>query len=193
VIEDLPSDLDLTQLPGMVGEYRNEGLGRVIYNPEFLNYKEDATWDYKLIKTEKFGKDNSNGEGQRSAIDISKLNTGLGKILAKKHNDLLTEQKIGEQILKVIHDEPAFLEKRISKSQWGEIRKRALRAKNMDTLLENLFKPKEGYLVHGVAAEKIWDKKGGKSRKSLRRVIEQNKDLGTEFVAKLAAELAKKL
>ena len=46
--------------------------------------------------------------------------------------------------------------------------------------------------MHGVADEKIWGKNKGKRRKTLLKIIEENKNLGTEFTAKLASEIAKK-
>lgn len=204
VFEDIPSDLDVNQLPKMVGEYRNEGLGRVIYNPEFLNYKKDATWDFELnrekIEEHKKIKELSLDdqikliERKIETVDNSEVKSDIGKILKEKFKEVNNELLIGLNILKTLRSEErdALLDKKITKSQWGEIRKRAVHAKNMDTLWEELFEPKEGYLVHGVAAEKIWDKNRGKSRKALRRIIKQNKELGTKFVAKLAAEIVKK-
>jgi butyrate kinase len=58
---------------------------------------------------------------------------------------------------------------------------------------EELFAPITGYLTHGVAAERVWDKNRGARRIALRKVIDVNKELGTKFVARLAADMAKSI
>ncbi len=177
-------------LPQQVGHYRTEGLGRVLYNPIFLEYGENGLWKYKAKESE-----NNNGTfvtiPDDSAINVS---TPLGQYLKKKCQESDNELAVGRAVLNVFFStEGNILQDRtITPSQWGAIRSFAMQAKDIDDLDKKLFDDEKGYLCHGVAAERIWDKQRGKRRKTLKRVIKNNKELGTAFVAKLAAEMAKK-
>ena len=109
----------------------------------------------------------------------------------------------------------------ITKTQWGAIRAKATAANNVEDILVKLYSEyvkdqivnvlnnqvldneienicrensdDAGFLMHGVAAERIWNKNNGRSRKKLLKIIVRNYSLGTTFVAKFAAEMAKKV
>ena len=98
--------------------------------------------------------------------------------------------KIGEAVIKVL-DNVTLNHKKITPSQWGAIRTKATNATSIDALITELFEPETGYLTHGVAAERVWEKNRGKRREELLRIIIANKNLGTAFVARLAADMAK--
>jgi hypothetical protein len=179
-------NIDVDNLPKFVGEYQNEGFGRVIYNPEFLKYKtdENGIWDYGLSEYPKDDK----------GTDEIPVSSSLGKFLKVKSEDEKKELEIGQKIIEVFNskDGEILLDDKITKSQWGGIRNFATQAKSNEDLWNKLFDEKDGYLMHGVADEKIWGKYKGKRRKALSQIIEENRNLGTQFVAKLAAEIAKK-
>lgn len=171
-------------LPKIVGVHQNEGFGRVIYNPEFLKYEDNGIWIFDISE---YPKDNM-------MPDNTPVNSTLGKFLQAKSKEERNELSIGEKIIKLFDskDGKTLLDDRITKSQWGSIRTLATQAKSYEDLKNSLFDEKIGYLTHGVADEKIWGKNKGMRRKALSRIIEENRDLGTQFVAKFAAEIAKK-
>jgi len=257
VIEN-PGNIDATKLPEIVGEYQNEGFGRVIYNPKFLEFDKSGIWEFKWeIKTPKEDEDKKETltiNERIESLEKLKLNSVIGDFVKSKAIEDFKDLRIGEKILEVFkyeEDHKAVLldakikkdksgkevkEYYITKSQWGNIRSLATQAKDIDELNEKLFgsansgkitsfridndelfkKDKiafykkmfddlinrvltsakkdenNGFLMHGVADEKIWGKKNGERRKALAKIIEENRELGTQFVAKFAAEIAKK-
>ncbi|MEA3448147.1 MAG: hypothetical protein U9Q98_06820 [Bacteroidota bacterium] len=195
MVFDLDEEVSIDDLPTSVGEYQAEGMGRVIYNPEFLVFNEEGISDIKFKDIKK-----GNDENSDNKTDKVLTHTKLGNLLAAKRKELNEEKEIGEKIHDVLtsDDYQMFFDKDISNSQWGEIRSMATQEKDIEELIFELFgevhkktKNNNGYLMHGVAAEKVWDKKGGSRRNKLFEVIDKNKNLGTEFVAKLAAEIPK--
>jgi hypothetical protein len=196
VVIELKDDVKVENLPRQVGEYNAEGLGRVIYNPEFLEYNENenGVWKFRLEEIIDEVKENKNISIDK--LKKTNLQTKLAKFLKDKALDTNKELKIGKKILEILKEdeknEKILLDNEITNSQWGAIRSYATLAKDVDDLVKKLFDTEEGYLTHGVAYEKIWGKQKDKRIKALKRIIEDNKDLGTDFVAKLASEIAKK-
>jgi len=184
----------------IVGEYVAEGLGRVIFNPEFLEAKDDGTWKLKLTEYKAPEPDK-----------IKPETTPLGTFLKKKKESADIDLEIGKAIQDFIKNNKSEFEN-ISTSQWGGIRAIATHAKDTDVLYKELFetekkdknsetekkdkKPKNnGFLMHGVAADEYWSpkrieilkKEVGKEVGEEVKVIK----LGTKYIAKLAAEMAK--
>ena len=145
-----------------VGSYRNEGFGKVIYNPDFLGVKPNA-----------------NGEA-RYTIEESKDKKDLKLICPSiKGNALLTyledQKQKADMELDVYTKVNQFVDKYSKKflvesfaSQWGTIRSIAMKwHKKEDLNRELLDKPverngkviNEAYLVHGVAKDK-WEESG---------------------------------
>jgi len=183
VIETI-ENIDVDKLPKFVGEYQNEGFGRVIFNPEFLEFGTDGIWSFNL------------SEYPKANVITNKIGvtSDLGKFLKSKLEVDENELEIGQKIIEVFDssDGKILSDNKITKSQWGNIRTIATKAINVEEIKEKLFSEKIGYLTHGVAYEKIWSKNNDRPLKALKRVIEQNRELGTQFVAKFAAEIAKK-
>jgi CRISPR/Cas system CSM-associated protein Csm3 (group 7 of RAMP superfamily) len=181
-------NINIENLPKQVGEYQSEGFGRIIYNPEFLNFDVDGKW---IFEWKNEPEENSETKPEPTKVPISSI---LGKFLMKKNENDEIELKIGKEILNVFSSENGkiLLDDKITKSQWGGIRSKATLAKNIDDLDAELFKPETGFLMHGVAYEKIWSKHKDKRINALKTIIKENKELGIKFVAKLAAEIAKK-
>jgi len=185
IIINLNEDIDVSKLKTQVGEYNAEGLGRVIYNPEFLEVDDKGLWTFKVKKIEQKQKNKS------VEYKEIKTSTTLGGFLHAKLAEENKDLAIGKAVIDVIEKAPKLTHKEITKSQWGGIRTKATNESDIDELMDELFKDKTGYLVHGVAAEKIWDKNRGARRKALKEVIEKNRKLGTKFVARLASDIAK--
>ncbi len=172
---------DVSSLPPQVGEYRQDGLGRVIYNPDFLQADAEGKWNMKLEKYKE----------EETSFEKSPINTALGKLLTKKKAEMDADHKIGKAILKAMEKYKDDF-KKVTRSQWGVIRQYASEYKKVDELMAFLFgsDTQEGLLNKGVAAERIWDKNG--NRNKLQKILIDNRGLGTRFIAKFAAEMAKK-
>ncbi|WP_241349827.1 hypothetical protein [Belliella filtrata] len=182
-----------TTSENFVGHYQAEGLGKVIYNPIFLQ---------------------SNGSEKESPFKIEldskpepvfkkgKKNTDLAKFLEKqkeqKDSELLTSQLVTEYVYQFVPDKFKSL-KDVSPSQWGNIRSIASRSKDTDEMKSLLYEGKEAYLKHGVAYEKCWGKNNETRLNNLKKIIGAVEEKSSDhtkvdlkvFVAKFAAEMAK--
>ena len=183
IVINLKDDIDVLSLKTQVGEYTAEGLGRVIYNPEFLKADNEGKWLFIVKEIEKKIKVLK----KPNKIETS---TKLGGFLHNKLKDENIELKIGKAVIDVI-DNKTLTHKDITKSQWGAIRTKATNAKDIESLMKELFVGSDAFLNHGVSAERIWDKNRGDRRIALEKVIKDNKELGTKFVARLASDIAK--
>jgi len=171
IIDTRGENIEISRLKTQVGEHIAEGLGRIIYNPELTDENK------KLLDSIK--------------LDDIKTSTFLGDFLHSKLKLEDIDLKIGEAVIAVIDANKLLTHKDITPSQWGGIRTKATNAKNLDLLIKELFEKSEGYLTHGVADENIWGKNRGARREALLKVINDNRELGTKFVARLAADMAK--
>lgn len=167
-----------------VGEYQAEGLGRIIYNPEFLKGNEsDGDWTFDLFKEP--NKPDNKGDNKQPDSKEPEPTTDLGKFLnglkEQKYKDLAISKAVQSEL-----DSTTEGLKEISPSQWGGVRAYATKAKNVEELRADLF---EDFLTHGVSAEKYWDK--DRNRETLRQIFERNIDHGTSFLVKYSAEMAK--
>lgn len=131
-----------------LGEYQAEGLGRVIYNPAFLDgFKDSGVWKFEP-------KDNGNKDStEEKQIDNNTpnpVNTHLGRFLKVQLDVKTHELKLSENIHLSIHekkeDKPGEYKftqelrtKNVSSSQWGNIRQESLNALNLETLVIKLF------------------------------------------------------
>lgn len=158
-----------------VGEYQAEGLGRVIYNPAFLDgYKESGEWNFKINTPPK--PDDSEESKQ----------TPLGDFLRKLQKSKKEELDISKAVHETLTLEVSKELMKITPSQWGGIRAYAENTKDIGVLEEQIFKD---FISHGVALERYWSK-GGRIQK-LQKIFDDNKQHGTTFFAKYAAEMAK--
>jgi hypothetical protein len=144
-----------------VGEYWNEGFGKVIFNPDFLEAEEGkngrAKYKYKADKPEKEKAPKTLPQSETKLI-IDENDSILIKYLKHQNNREISEQNI----LKKVND---FVTKHRNRfqddqfaSQWGTIRSMAMQSSDRQELANTLFQPPEGYLVHGDAKYK-WDQK----------------------------------
>jgi len=169
-----------------VGEYLNEGLGRIIINPNFLENNGD------LLKTElselTIDNDNEKPKSQSNSILFSTLD----RINKEKRNEINIAEQVNETLAQLKKDKYSSLLK-ISSSQWGAIRAYATKAENLVDLKNKLFDSNIGYLTHGVASKRYWDKNGNSDKLKEIMFGDAQKELGLDFVVKLSAEIAKKV
>lgn len=168
-----------------IGLHTAEGLGRVIYNPKFLEESNElpkAKLQFKNSENKKYNK-----------ADKKEPTTLLTKFLVNqkelKDNELLISKAIHE----LIYSETPEIKKlvKISSSQWGGIRAYATKTQDINKLEKQLFDKDNGYLTHGVADEKYWGKNRGVNIKNFKHIFDENSKYGTVFIAKFAAEMAK--
>ncbi|RMG30494.1 MAG: hypothetical protein D6732_16150 [Methanobacteriota archaeon] len=189
---DTPVD-DVSALPAMVGGYINEGLGRVIYNPEFLDSDVDGRLklEFKVYKL----------NGQAIDVDVKagqdKVSTPLAEFLVQQREERVAEIAVRKEVKSFIDRFGKKFMGKISSSQWGQIRERALRLKEWDRIKDELFgREMDGYLYKGVA-KKYWDGLNVLFQKEVEKLFEGerpvlDKQYGYLFLGVLAGEMAKK-
>ena len=165
----------------VVGNFQAEGLGKVLYNPAFLDGNMDGRSKVCFVKSLKRDYQTQDAE--------TKLSKYLTKLMAENSNEI----KISEAIQGLVYSDDKSIRnmKKISSSQWGGIRTYATKAKNIDELRHQLFDDKTGYLTHGVADEKYWGANRGANLNAFKSIFDESKGYGTQFIAKFAAEMAK--
>ena len=181
-----------------VGVYRNEGFGRVIYNPEFLDAADGATNGQAKFKLED-GEKEAKETKKPTLIPAEKINNSP---LLKYINHAIRTKEEDEYIRKEVNEFVGKNEKNFEggrfASQWGAIRTIAMQYKDGKVIKDKLFVQAEdkkncGYLVHGVAKDK-WDKCGCK--KALEDFIKEMDESGygditAKALINLASEMAK--
>jgi len=186
---------DISKIEEGVGEYQNEGLGNVILNPIFLQ-DDDAKIKTKIkTKNDKNDKKSTNQKLKKDSNNI------IEKWLIHQRELEKKEKAIYENVKK-FSDEYKNKFKKITASQWGQIRAIATEAKNFEELKKKLFKEvtttsedgktrsedrqNSGFLEHGQKA-KDWN--AGKS--ILEKNLDENKKFGTEYCVVLATQMQK--
>jgi hypothetical protein len=206
------------QLPSYVGSYQNEGFGKVIFNPHFLEAKcgSNGLAQYSIKETEYTQQQKNTGSEIPS--DVSNA-TPLIQYLVQKAKLAEASAYIYETVNKFVDNYGHLFKNESFASQWGNIRNIAMGCSNTDELIWELFdrttiehhyatatdpveedrKVKIAYLNHGVAMEK-WKYRDIDRIKYLRSFIEEaknkerelNVELTIEAVVNLASEMAKK-
>lgn len=164
-----------------VGAYCNEGFGKVVYNPCFLNAKSDGRTTFTFREVARDVAD--------CAQEKDLPHTPLMELLDAR-------KKVEEQEYGIYESVNAFVEQYGSRfknaafaSQWGTIRSIAMAHADEGKLMDELFKEPRGYLVHGTAKDK-WAEKG---RLSLLRdfCVNTSHGLLQRALVNLASEMAK--
>lgn len=194
-----------SQLPSYVGNYKNEGFGKVIYGWNLLQ-KAGENGQTALQLTHK----------TRAQVTETRAleGTPLLSFLARKKHKNSSSVYIYEQVNNFVSKyKPLFSQGKFS-AQWGAIRSIALQHATMNKILLELFDKKElkkrepsptdprteviesiGYITHGIKAK---DWKAKQRDRILREFIEQmgnNQeygDLSQRALVNLASEMAKK-
>lgn len=160
-------DATTTSKEFFVGHHQAEGLGKVVYNPIFLESKaKEVTSPFKI-----------NLDGKANSIyKEGKVITPLAEFLKKQKNhktiELLTSELVTEYVYAKVLKEFKSL-KDVSSSQWGNIRSISSRAKNVIDLKNKLYDGKDAYLKHGVAYENCWGKNGESRLNNLKKIISE--------------------
>lgn len=173
-----------------VGVYRNEGFGKVIYNPAFLDVKEK-----------------SNGEATTKIIvpfADSKEPTETPVLEGTPLLDFVRRKRDRQSAMRFIYEKVnAFVSgngnafnsggERFA-SQWGAIRGIAQRKKDYNAIWDELFEA-NGYLVHGVAEEQ-WRKRRRIDllKEFVKEIHDEGRlygDLTSEALVNLSSEMAK--
>lgn len=167
-----------------VGSYRNEGFGRVIYNPQFLSADSMGIAKHGIIKTEK---KTNNKKPTKTDYLLSK--GGLLKFLGKQYEAEQEEKEIYKKVNKWIGDNKHSFKGQQFASQWGTIRSLAMQHKEWNVLKDKLYGNEEAYLCHGVAADKWKERK----RLEVFKSFCEDDDITNKRMAiiNLAAEMAK--
>lgn len=165
-----------------VGAFLNEGFGKVIFNPDFLDATPDTNGQakVKLLSADKGDKN----YGERKS-------TVLTKFLENEQKLEKADSDIYQKVNKFVKEYEVLFKDREFASQWGEIRSIAAGCKSKADLANKLYNTADSYLKHGVAAQK-WDERG-----RLAKLQDFVKECGDDTAApraviQLAAEMAKK-
>jgi len=203
------------ELPTYVGAFRNEGFGRVIFNPEFLEPAPGTNGKAKI----QFAKDESKEtkDSSEGIVDIP-ASSPLMKYLGTQYYRSQANAYIYKAVNEFVNQHGKDFKGDSFASQWGAIRAIAMKCHNVDDLTLELFTkevivhhtatstdPEDedrrkniAYLGHGIAMEK-WTLRGKNRIALLKNFIKDAKekgkkyhmDLTVEAVVNLASEMAK--
>lgn len=200
--------MECPTVSGYIGNYCNEGFGRVIYNAPFLTGDtKTARAEWKLLKSEENVSKKIVKEAEK--LEISHSDSALLAHIKAQFNQTLEEQQIFNLVNNWIHGNNdknwrLFKAKKFA-SQWGTIRSIATR-RLMDgentgrfaDIAKELFHKEDnkeqcGYLCHGVAGPN-WEENGRLT--AFKRFVDEDlKTLSEEkkclAIINLAAEMAK--
>lgn len=170
------------KIKSYIGNYNNEGFGKVIYNPEFLEFKEGGEAVYSLKDSENIKEDDINPSKK-----CNQPNSIFGVLMERKAVED-KEEAIYTLVNKWVEDNKKRFASEAFASQWGKIRSLAMQG----DIYNRLFAKETGYLKHGIGEEK-WNKGG---RKKLLETFVNDKKLETDkdrcmAVVNLASEMAK--
>jgi hypothetical protein len=162
-----------------VGSYKNEGFGKVIYNPVFLAVKSDEQGKALFTLEEKKQEVKPTGNAPRpNSILVDFLSSK--KIIAESN----------QSVYQVVQQEVGYLEQFFTKgkfaSQWGSIRSLAMITSDSQRLINVI----DAFLDHGVAKDK-WEEQNRKGRLDAFMLQHVNEDLQSIMI-NLASEMAKR-
>lgn len=163
-----------------VGSYKNEGFGKVIYNPDFLQAEPDGKAKYKLNEAKE------PKEPEPQEID-TKGNTLLNYLVGRKN-----KEKESNDVYKIVNEwikdygDTLFKGKEKFASQWGTIRAFAMANQLNDKIVSQI----EEYISHGVKAEDWLGNRRDKLKEFM--TAHKNNNNFREMMVNLAAQMAKK-
>ncbi len=191
-------------LPSYIGNYRNEGFGKVIYGWNLL--QEAGKNGLKPISL-------SQEKSAKAQLKKPAVSTPLLKFLAKKQREVKASSFIYEQVNAFVKANKHLFNKSSFASQWGSIRTIAMQNDTMGGIIHELFDKKVvkpripspmdarkevvepiGYLTHGIKA-KDWNIKNRAAilRDFIQRMgtTEEYGDLAQRALVNLSSEMAK--
>ena len=162
-----------------VGSYRNEGFGKVIYNPVFLEGKPGEkglalfTLEEKKLEESVFA-------------NVPKPNSALIDFLTDKKKTAESNQTVYQIVQKEVGYLEQFFRKGKFASQWGSIRSLAMITSDSQQLITAI----NAFLDHGVAKDK-WEEQNRKGMLDDFMNLHKDEDLQSIMI-NLASEMAKK-
>ena len=162
-----------------VGSYKNEGFGKVIYNPAFLAGKPGEQGKALFTLEDK-------KQEESTFTNVSKPDSALIDFLTNKKNTAESTQAVYQ----IVQNEVGYLEQFFTKgkfaSQWGSIRSLAM----ITPYSHDLIKAIDAFLDHGVAKDK-WEEQNRKRMLDEFMGQHANEDLQSIMI-NLASEMAKR-
>ena len=168
-----------------VGCYQNEGFGKVIYNPDFLqgDFSKNGKALYRLVDAEPDASE-TNLHEMTMPSSFPSPNTPLANFLLKRHQQQESESEVYRLVQDFVNQyAPLFRGEKFA-SQWGSIRSLA-ESLPPESLKDSII----GFLSHGVAKDK-WEQRG--RRRILDRFMNEHPDNLNELMINLASEMAKR-
>jgi len=179
IVVKLEERIDYTSLSAYIGSYQNEGFGKVIYNPDFLQGNPEGMAKYKPCSPQK----------QDESKECKLGGTALLNYIARRKSEneiMLSSYKIVNDWVK---NNVGLFKDKLFASQWGQIRNIAMENESKEEIQHKLFGD-DGYLIHGVAKDK-WEEKRRIDR--LKTFVESLKTEEVQIVMiNLASEMGKK-
>lgn len=167
---------NLETLPTYIGQYKNEGFGKVIYNPVFLKATKEGLAEYKPCSPIEKEYAEEIVECQSPLLNYLTRKKAVNEIVLDSYN------KVNEWI----GDNAKLFKDKAFASQWGNIRNIAMKGNSRKEIYRDIM----AYLSHGVAEEK-WKERRRKN--VLESFIKTLSDDEAQIVlVNLAAEMAKK-
>ena len=173
-----------------IGNYQNEGFGRVMINPDFLLAETNSNGRAKYRVSGK-----NQGDESVKTSTINSEGNELLKFLENRKEQKISEQNIQKKVNDFVAQNKHLFIGDSFASQWGAIRSIAMRYKTQNEIMLQLFEKKtidnkpDAYLTHGVAKDK-WDER--KRRIKFKEFCEKFKDEDFQSaVINLSAEMAK--
>lgn len=172
-----------------VGCYQNEGFGRVLLNPDFLQAETGTNGRAKIrFTSSEPSAANASGIAPSSMTAVIP-DMPLLDYLKRRQKAEADEQKIYEKVNEFVEANKRLFGDQQFASQWGTIRSIAMQCRTREELLNALYDKEKAYLTHGVAEEK-WVELG-RSKKLREFIDSMDEELAAEAVVNLASEMAK--
>lgn len=149
IVAKCPSSVNFVR--AYVGAYQNEGFGKVIYNPKFLEANTDGRATFIFQKAP--------AKMTESRAKKTLSHTPLMDLLQARKKEQEQEYGIYERVNAFVERYGMRFKGKAFASQWGTIRCIAMAHADGKVLRDELFTAPRGYLVHGTAKDK-WAEKG---------------------------------
>lgn len=160
-----------------VGEYQNEGFGKVVYNPAILRTENGLS----AVNFQKV-----DHESKKNTKVTSLASTPLLAYLKAQKQKHVNGKGIYEEVNNYVKDNQNLFKGDRFASQWGTIRGIAMATKDEDCIMTNIAQ----YLTHGVAKVKWEDRRRWEKLKTF---LEDNEKYNIrELIINLASEMGKK-
>lgn len=190
---------ELKENSEFVGKYQNEGFGKVIFNPDFLESDNEGKSLLQFVKLEtNVGKNRNQSDDAESKLNEKEKQVFSFLQKEKYYSD--SEREIYKLVNEFARNNREIFKEDKFASQWGTIRTMAMQFPDKTTLIHELFDKKitrggkeidYAYLTHGVAKKK-WSER--KRKEKLKEFIENGvipEDMVQFAVINLAAQMAK--